>query len=241
MTIFTPAAVPSNNQLARLIGLLYFVFAVLGIFSFMYVHPRIFTEGDPVDTAQKMLSRESLFHLSKAAGMLSNILFILIVLLLQKLFHQVNVFQARLMVALVLVGIPVALMGDALDITALEIYQGNLLAGMPTEQSHTIAMMLLTLGGNAAQLLTVFWGLWLFPLGVLIYQSSLMPRIFGILLWINGLGYVIHGFTFLSFPDQLPLVLKFIFPTYFAGEIPFLLWLLIKGVKEHTRSHETNT
>jgi len=52
-----------------------------------------------------------------------------------------------------------------------------------------------------------------------------------VLLIINGFGYVISSFTFVLFPDHLATVSKFLYPTYFVGEFPFILWLLIKGAR----------
>lgn len=227
---------PSNDHLsrlktARLVGVLYFIFAAIGIWGYMYVHPATIAAGDAAATAKKMLDNEMLFRLSKAAGVISLVLFILIVLLLQKLLRHIDRFQAKLMVVLVVVSLPVGLMVDAMEITALSIFKGSGLKAFSPEQAQEIAMTLIKTGSNAGQILTLLWGLWLFPLGYLVYKSGFIPRIFGVLLVINGIGYVIHSFTFILFPDQMKTVLTYIFPTYFAGEIPFIFWLLLKGVK----------
>ncbi|MBL7776134.1 MAG: DUF4386 domain-containing protein [Saprospiraceae bacterium] len=219
------------RRMARLTGLLYFIFAALGIYTIMYIQPRIIVSNDAAATARNMLAQESLFRLGKAAGVVTSFLFILIVLLLYRLLRGVNDHQARLMVALVVVCIPVAISSDALEITALSIFKGNALTVFDAGQSQSLAMALIKISGNMTQMLTVFWGVWLFPLGLLVYRSGFIPRVLGILLIANGLGYVIHCFTFLLFPQQLSLVLKFVFPLYFMGEVPFIFWLMIKGVR----------
>ena len=224
----------SLRKSARTAGLLYFVFAMIGIYGYAYLQPTLTGSGGPSGTAASMLAHASLFHLGKGLAVLSAFLFILIVWQLHRLFEPINAYLAKLMVWLVLVCIPVSLTVEALEITAFNMFKKSPDA-FSTEQSQAIAMLLIKIGQNATQLLTVFWGLWLFPLGLLVYRSGFMPRILGVLLIINGIGYVIQCLTFVLFPEQLKLVLQFIFPTYFAGEIPFIFWLLIKGVRgKHT-------
>ena len=63
------------------------------------------------------------------------------------------------------------------------------------------------------------------------YKSGYIPKVFGILLVVNGLGYVAQCFTFILFPEHLKAVAEIIFPSYFAGEVPFIFWLMIKGVR----------
>lgn len=73
----------------------------------------------------------------------------------------------------------------------------------------------------------VLFGIHLVLLGYLIFRSSYIPKILGILLMINGLGWVIDSLG----PYILPNVhLGFVFVTFF-GELFFMLWLLIRGWK----------
>ncbi len=65
-------------------------------------------------------------------------------------------------------------------------------------------------------MVSIFWGLWLIPLGLLVYKSGFIPRILGILLIINGAGYVTNSFTFLLFPNYQASVSKFIFATFLS-------------------------
>jgi hypothetical protein len=65
----------------------------------------------------------------------------------------------------------------------------------------------------------IFWGLWLFPLGYLVFKSGFLPKVIGVLLVIAGVGYLIDFTFFFLFPDIT-----------FVGEVVLLLWLLIKGI-----------
>lgn len=221
-----------NRDYARMTGLLYVVFAALGIFGFFYVEQRLYGTNDMAVAAQRLLTNEGLFRIDKALAMLSGVLFIVIVLRLFRLLKPVNEHLARFMVLLVATGIPVTIVVYALQLTALHLFKGHLLPDTGQQTTQAFAMTLLKIGNNASQLLTLFWGWWLFPLGALVYQSRFLPRWLGVLLVINGVGYLVQCFSFLLFPAQLKTIVTFIFPTYFLGEIPFMFWLMIKGVKK---------
>lgn len=221
----------SLKTTARLAGLLYFLLAIGAIYSYMYVSAKIMVAGDIAASAKNMLANEFLYRTSIAVDVITNVLFVAVVILLYRLLRQVNNFQAKFMAALVIVAIPVSFIGESLAIVALQIFKGNLLQSFSTEQAQDLAATFLKISSYSGQLTTFHWGLWLIPLGLLVYKSGFIPRIFGILLLINGLGYMIASFTFIVFPGSLSSVSKLVYPTYFMGEVPFILWLLIKGVK----------
>jgi hypothetical protein len=227
------------KRTAQLTGWLYFLFALAALYSYMYVGQKIFVAGDTGATAKNMLANEFLFRTSLAADIITNILFVVVILLLYRLLKQVNEAQAKFMAGFAAVAIPVSFIGEALQVTALYIFKGDLLKSFPAEQVQDMAAMLLKMGNNMGQLITFHWGLWLMPMGWLVYRSGFIPRILGILLWVNGLGYMISSFTFILFPDYTGTVNKIIYPTYFAGEVPLILWLMIKGIKTKPLMVET--
>ncbi len=73
----------------------------------------------------------------------------------------------------------------------------------------------------------VIFGIHLLLVGYLIVRSHYIPWWLGILLIINGLGWMINGLQPYLYPDAN---LGFIFITFF-GELVFMLWLLIRGWK----------
>lgn len=77
----------------------------------------------------------------------------------------------------------------------------------------------------------IFWGLWLFPFGVLVYRSGFLPRILGVWLIVGGFGYLAISFTGLLLPQYEDMVSNIAFPGM-LGEIAIMLWLVIKGAKE---------
>jgi hypothetical protein len=73
----------------------------------------------------------------------------------------------------------------------------------------------------------VLFGIHLALLGYLIYRSGYIPRLLGILLVIDGVGWVIDSLQPYLYPNAH---LKYLFLTFF-GEIFLMLWLLIRGWK----------
>lgn len=73
----------------------------------------------------------------------------------------------------------------------------------------------------------LIFGIHLVLLGYLIYRSGYIPRIIGILLVIDGLGWIIDSLKPYLYPNAH---LRFLFITFF-GELIFMLWLLIRGWK----------
>lgn len=225
--------ITSLKTAARQTGFLYFFFALAAIYNFMYVQPKIMVAGDMAATAKNMLANELLFRSGMAVAIMAHTLILLVVLFLYRLLKQVNNHQARIMVGLVMVGIPIAFLATVLEIAALSIIKGNLLTTLEARESQDLAFMLMRIGSYISQLVSLYWGLWLIPLGFLVYKSGFIPWLPGVLLIINGAGYMINSFAFILFPESQAIISKFIFPTYLVAEIPFILWLMIVGVKDH--------
>ena len=73
----------------------------------------------------------------------------------------------------------------------------------------------------------VLFGIHLVLIGYLIFRSRYIPWWLGVILIINGFGWVINSLQPYLYPDAH---LDFIFYTFF-GEIVFMLWLLVRGWK----------
>ena len=76
----------------------------------------------------------------------------------------------------------------------------------------------------------VFWGLWLFPFGVLVFRSGFLPRIIGVWLMINCVAWLVLSPIALFAPSYYDAAFRFAQPLLF-GELAIMLWLLIKGAK----------
>ena len=97
-------------------------------------------------------------------------------------------------------------------------------------QRQDLAVLFLRINDYGVLTLELFWGLWLFPLAILVYRSRFLPRFLGVWLTINGFALVVLSFTSLLFPQYKDIVYKIAFPAM-LGEIALMLWLVIKGAK----------
>jgi hypothetical protein len=80
--------------------------------------------------------------------------------------------------------------------------------------------------------LSIYWGLWLLPLGILTYRSVFLPRLLGVFLIVAACAYVISAVTFFIFPAAYGTAFNLGIPLYALGELGFVNWLLIKGARE---------
>ena len=221
----------SLKTTARLAGLLYLFWVITGIFGLIYVPSQTIVRGDAVATANKILANEFLFRTGIINDIISITIGIFLVLVLYRLFKQVNEHQAKLMVTLLSVTFPVAFIMDAFSITSLMILKGEVLKIFEFSQRQDLAMLFLKINDYGTIVLEMFWGLWLIPFGQLVYKSGFIPRIIGIFLILNGIAYIIHSFTALLLPEYQTLVSQFAMPFWILGEVSITLWLLIKGIK----------
>lgn len=228
----------SRRRAARVAGLLYLFLVITGVYGIFYVSSQIIVRGDAAAVADNILSNELLFRTGIINDLVSNIIFVLLVLALYRLLKQVNEYWAKLMVALVIVQVPVVFFMEAFNITSLMIFKGEILKTFELSQRHDLAMLFLRINDYGMLLLEMFWGLWLLPFGLLVYRSGFIPRIFGILLIIAGMAYMTDSLVSLLFPDYSAFINQPTLLLAAIGEISITLWLLIKGVKNNISAVE---
>jgi uncharacterized membrane protein YwzB len=226
----------SIKQNARIAGLLYLFIIVTGYFSLMYVPGKLFVRGDAAATAARILASESLFRFDIVNGLVSSIGFLFLALALYRLLKSVNTQQARLMAILVLIQVPLATLTAVNQLAALELMRGaDYLSVFDKPQRDALAMVYLHLNTQGTIASEIFWGLWLLPLGALVFRSGFLPRFLGVWLVINCFAYFAVGLTGLLAPQYLGTVNQFAFP-FLMGEVAFALWLLVVGARPGPRS-----
>jgi uncharacterized protein DUF4386 len=185
--------------------------------------------GDATATANNVLAHETLFRLGIVADLITSIIFICVVLALYRLLSGANKTLASLMVALVLVSAAVGFINVLNNIGALILFRGADFL-LEKTQRDALGMLFLRLHGQGNVINEIFWGLWLFPFGVLVMRSRFLPQILGVWLVINGFAYLIISLTGLLLPQYMDKVYNIAFPVLF-GELAIMLWLVIKGAR----------
>ena len=226
------------KKTARLAGLLFLLWIITGFYDMLFVSPKIFVTGDPAASAQNILIHELLFRTSTFSGLITSTIWILLVLVFYRLFKSVNERYAKLLVAFVVVQVPVAFIKGAFSVTTLMILKGEVLRSFELSQRQELAMLFLKINDYGVLALELFWGLWLFPLAILVYQSNFIPRWLGIWLTINGAVYVLLSFMSIVFPQYKDLVFTVGMPAMF-GELALMLWLLIKGIRVREAANQS--
>jgi hypothetical protein len=157
--------------------------------------------------------------------------FIFVVLALYRLLKEVNQNHAALMVILGLVSVPIGFLNALNNAAALTLLSGaDYLSVFRTDQQHALAMLFLGLHSYGNTIAAIFWGLWLFPFGLLVCRSGFLPRILGVWLIINCFAYLAISFTALLLPHYKDVMSLATAPAL-LGELAIVLWLLIKGAK----------
>ena len=91
-------------------------------------------------------------------------------------------------------------------------------------------MFFLSLNRQGIVIASIFWGLWLFPIGTLTYESGYFPRIFGHLMILAGFGYFVGSLARLLFPNA-ETIFFLVMDVLVYGEVIFWLWVLVRGAK----------
>lgn len=223
--------VPSLQKNARVAGWLYFVLTILGVTNLIYIPGKLIVQGNAAATAQKILASESLFRFSVVSSLVSVVIFVFLVLVLYRLFKEVDQPLAILMVVLVLVQVPIGFIDGANQLLVLLLVRGaDFLSVFNQPQREAMAMLFLKLGTQMTIVSEIFWGFWLFPLGMLTFRSGFLPRFLGVWLIINGVAYLAMSFVGIMAPQYMDFISKTTFPLLF-GEMAFMLWLVIRGAR----------
>jgi len=215
----------------RLAGVLYLLNSIAGFFAMGYVPGKLIVQGNATATAVNIMASETLFRLGIAGQLIGMAGFLFVAIALYDLLKGVDQRQALLMVLLIVVSIPIAFLNELNSIAALVLVRGaEFLSVLEKPQREAVAMLLLELHGQGLVIAEIFWGLWLFPLAMLVYRSRFLPRILGVWLALAGLAWVILSLTTILLPRYQERANTYSQPALF-GEIAFMLWLVIKGAK----------
>jgi hypothetical protein len=207
------------NKIARITGVLYLLMIPLGVMGLIYIPETLLVSGDILATIANIKENEMIFRWGIVSALLVQLVQIFLVLYLYKLLKPVNKFHAKLMVIFALCAVPIAMLNEINFGAVLFLIHSAELAPLLIETFLHIHEY----GIFVAQ---IFWGLWLFPMGYLVYKSNYIPKIIGILLMIGCFGYMIDSFMFFLYPDLGVMLSAFLF----IGEVVLPLWLVFKGV-----------
>jgi hypothetical protein len=213
----------SEKGLARIAGSLYLVVAVLGGFAELYVRSGIVVAGDATATADNIRDSATLFRVGFVSDLAQATFFLFTAMALYLLLRHVHELVARAMVVIVAVSVAIICLNLLNQYVALQVATG--------EGSDAMAGLFADMHAAGYLIAQIFFGLWLLPLGYLVYRSGFFPRAIGVLLAIGCFGYLADTFVQFMAPGIAESVEPFVVAPAAIGELSLVVWLLVKGVR----------
>ncbi len=224
----------SVKKTARMAGVLYLIYMVVEILANVLCRSPLIATGDAAATASNILAHEWQFRIGIMGDLVAGVLFFLAAWALYALLKPVNKNLALLFLLLNLGGVAVRFAIDLNYVAALLLSIGaEPFKVFQADQLQALAMVFLYLQKNGYWASQIFFGVWLFPLGYLVFRSSFLPKFLGTILMVHCVTWTTTSLLyFLSVPGYTAIT-NISFPLGFIAEFGLTLWLLIKGAKDH--------
>jgi len=219
----------SPRKTARIAGFLYLMYISTSIIGNEFGR---FVSVDAPATVNNIMAHESLFRTGFVISLFSLVLFLLAAWALYVLLKPVNKNIALLFLLLNLGGFAILCLSMINLFGSLLLLNGaDYLKVFQPDQLQAQAMLFINLYKNGYIVAQIPYGVWLFPLGYLVFKSRFIPKILGILLIADFFGllifviqrFLLPGYEVISYPCTA---------VSFIAEISLTFWLLIKGVKD---------
>jgi len=217
----------SPRTLARLTGAFYLVTILTGIFAQGYISNSLVVDGDAVKTSANILANKGLWQLAYAVFMIEMACQVVMVAFFYHLLKPAGRSVSLAAAFLGLTGCIIKTFSRVFFIAPLLVL-GDVpyLSVFSVEQKQALAMLLLRIGGRAAGMSLIFFGLYAVITGYLILRSTFLPRFLG-MLSLLGAGWLTSLYPPLAARVFLPLALIAILSAF-----TLIGWLLVAGVDE---------
>ena len=223
------AADDSLPRYARAAGVAMLLSAVFGAIGELYIPSRIIVSGNAAATAANIVNHATLFRLGFASYLVEGIcdiaLSVFFYVLLRPVDRNLALLSAFFGIASM---VTFAVAQSAYFASSLVVRETSGMASFTTEQRNALALLSLRISGMIASLFFALYGIATMIRGYLIMRSGYFPKVFGVLFMIAGAGFFLRTTTYVLAPAYASDLM--LMPMAVAG-IPFMLWLLIRGVK----------
>ncbi|HJV03112.1 MAG TPA: DUF4386 domain-containing protein [Burkholderiaceae bacterium] len=215
----------------RIAGLFYLLVILIAPLRLVYIPGKLFIDGDAAATMHNIATHEMLFRFGLVGDLVTAAVSLVLTYTLYRLFKSVDRNAALLMLMLGFMDTPLYFFNAVNDMAVLVLAHGaDFLSGFDTAQRNGLAMLFLRMHGLMTYASEIFWGLWLFPLALLVYRCGFIPRFVAVWLTINGVAYLALSFTGLLLPQYNETMANLAFPCQ-LGEVAFMLWILVMGAR----------
>jgi len=219
-----------TKKIAHIAGAVYLSTLPLALYFWSYVPGKLIVRGNASATADNILAHETWFRFSIWGDLLAYVVVLCLAFLLYRLLCDVEKTWAFAMVGFALLSAAVGFFSALPNIAAVILFRGgDFLAIFDKPQRDALAMFFLRLHGQGELMNEIFSGLWLLPMGLLVFRSGFLPRLLGLWLLIAGLGWLTLSVIGVVFPTYYDRAFTSVQPIV-LGEMAFALWLLFRGV-----------
>jgi len=226
------SALTSPKRLARIAGVLYLLVGIFGGFAQGFVYPKIYVAGDAAATAGNLIANSGLVRLGVVADFFDNTIWVFLALVLYRLLKHVNKSVARAMVVLVAIGAGITMLNAVFEFEALRVATGAVnLSGFGVSGSNALVLLLIDAQHYGLLIASIFFGLWLVPLGFLAYKSGWFPKALGVGLIVGGACYLVDMLAAFLVPDLGKAIHGYITIPSAIAEISMVVYLLVIGVR----------
>jgi hypothetical protein len=227
------SVVATPRRWARLAGIFELLEGAASSSGQVFILKSLIVAGNAAATAGNILAHENLYRLGFLLSVIAVPFHLAWALYFYRLFLPVNRNVSRLAAWVNLVGCALQAVAAALYVGPLVVLQhAGALGAFSEDQRQSLAYLLLRLNGSTSNLYLAFFGMWCVLAGHLMYRSGFLPRIFGVLWMIDGLGWMMY-----LWPPLGAKLFPFIATASGLAEIPMPWWLIFAGVNER-RWHE---
>ena len=219
----------ARRRTARAAGLWYLALALTGMVGFLLIRPRLYVNGDPAATLANLVERVGLARTGLALELAIVLTQALAAVWLYKLFRSANGTAAWALAVFGLANAVVILMSAGFMATALTVSGDFSLA--PGGDAAATVQLMYQLSSNSWGVGSLFFGLWLIPMGYVASGSGLMPKWLGRILIIGGVGYMLSAFVNYGLPGAPAWLGEGLSLPATVGEFWMIGYLLLKGIR----------
>ncbi len=216
---------------ARICGVLYLIMIVAGGWAEVFVREGLTVSRDAAATAQNILSSEQMFRFGLVADLACLISGTFLSLIFYVMFKRVNKNLSLLALIFSILGSAVMAVNLLNQLAPLLLlHKAVYLKAFTPEQLQTLSLFFLNLQSQGYGISLLFFAFYFPIIGYLVYKSTFLPRILGIIYTMAGVGYLSNSLAMFLFPPLLALLFPYSLLPAFIGESSMSLWLILKGV-----------
>jgi hypothetical protein len=217
------------KRLARTAGVLYLLNGICSTFALLFVEKKVYVPGNAATTARNLLANAELVRLGIVADLFQACVWVFLAMTLYLLLKHVHPSAASAMVALVAIGTGIVCLNEIFEFEGLRVATGQV--GSVAVGSNALALLLLDTQHYGILIAQIFFGLWLVPLGYLVYKSRMFPKALAVLLVLGGCCYLVDLLGLFLVPDFSQTINTLVVIPSAIAEVSMVIYLLVIGVR----------